>query len=100
VLSYLRKGDGDEIMAVVLNLTLVPRHGYRVGVPLPGYYREVLNSDSVYYGGSDTGNGITPLQAEAHPWNNRDYSLLLTLPPLGAIVLHYEGESGESAVAQ
>jgi 1,4-alpha-glucan branching enzyme len=92
VISYLRKGEGNELMVVVLNLTPVPRHGYRIGVPLPGLYREVLNSDSSYYGGSNLGNGMAPLPAEDKPWMNRLYSLSLTLPPLAAIVLTYEGE--------
>lgn len=101
VISFLRKGEANEIMAVVLNLTPVPRHGYRIGVPLPGRYREVLNSDSTYYGGSNMGNGMEPLQAEDRPWMNRAYSLVLTLPPLAGIVLRYEGEgSGEGAAKQ
>jgi 1,4-alpha-glucan branching enzyme len=95
VISYLRKGEGDEVMAVVLNLTPVPRHGYRIGLPLPGYYREVLNSDSAFYGGGNMGNGMVPMKAEARPWMSRDYSLSLTLPPLAAIVLRYEGETLE-----
>ena len=80
-------------MAVVLNLTPVPRQGYRLGVPRAGAYREVLNSDSMYYGGSNVGNGMAALYTEARPWMNREHSLLLTLPPLAGIVLRYEGES-------
>ncbi|GAB1393399.1 1,4-alpha-glucan branching protein GlgB [Rhodocyclaceae bacterium] len=86
VISYLRKGPNGEMMVVVLNLTPVPRHGYRIGVPA-GEYREVLNSDSAYYGGSNLGNGMAPLTADAHPWMGREASLSLTLPPLAAIVL-------------
>ena len=92
VLSYLRKGDKDEAMVIVLNLTPVPRYDYRIGVPLGGAYREVINSDSAKYGGSNVSNGTDPLEAEAKPWMNRDYSLSLTLPPLAAIVLKYEGK--------
>ena len=77
-------------MVVVLNLTPVVRHDYRIGVPLPGSYREVLNSDSEVYGGSNVGTGDTPLQAEELPWMNRSHSLLLTLPPLSGIILAYE----------
>jgi 1,4-alpha-glucan branching enzyme len=95
VISFLRKGDDDEVMAVVLNLTPVPRHGYRIGVPLGGHYREVLNSDSTYYGGSNMGNGTEPLQAEKKAWMNRPFSLVLTLPPLAAIVLKYEGDASD-----
>ncbi len=95
VLSYLRKGNGDEIAVCVVNLTPVPRHGYRIGVPRRGNYREVLNSDSTYYGGSNLGNGAAPLAAERLPWMNRPYSIALTLPPLAAVVLRYEGAAGD-----
>ena len=90
VLSYLRKGSDDELVVVVLNLTPVPRHGYRLGVPRAGRYREVLNSDSLYYGGGNVGNGVEALSAEEREWMNRPYSLSLTLPPLAALVLSFE----------
>lgn len=90
VLSYLRKGDGDEMMLVVLNMTPVPRHDYRIGVPCDGRYREVLNSDSEFYGGSNMGNGSRSMLAEDRPWMNRQFSLSLTLPPLAAIVIARE----------
>jgi 1,4-alpha-glucan branching enzyme len=90
VLSFLRKGDGDEMMVVVLNMTPVPRHDYRIGVPRDGRYREAFNSDSEFYGGSNTGNASGLLVAEDRPWMNRQYSLSLTLPPLAAIVLTWE----------
>ncbi len=86
VLSFLRK-DGDDFLVVVLNFTPVPRHGYRIGVPAAGLYRERLNSDSAYYGGSNLGNGAGPLAAEPTPWMGRPHSLALTLPPLATIVL-------------
>ena len=90
MISYLRKGDDGETMVVVLNLTPVPRHGYRIGVPTGGRYREMLNTDSAIYGGSGLGNGPEPLETEALPWMNRPHSLVLTLPPLAAIVLKPE----------
>jgi 1,4-alpha-glucan branching enzyme len=86
VLSFLRRGD-DDYLIVVLNLTPVPREGYRIGVPDGGAYREILNSDSSFYGGSNLGNGAAPLQADAQGWMDRPYSLSLTLPPLAGIVL-------------
>ncbi len=89
VLSYLRKGEEGELMVVLLNLTPVPRQGYRIGVPLEGSYREVLNTDSSYYGGSNVGNGPEPLEAEAMPWMGKPFSLILTLPPLGGIVMSF-----------
>jgi 1,4-alpha-glucan branching enzyme len=85
VLSYLRR-DGDSAVIVVLNFTPVPRYGYRVGVPVEGNYRELLNSDSSYYSGTDVGNsGQIRTEAVAH--NGHNHSLLLTLPPLAGIVL-------------
>ncbi len=90
VLSFLRKGNAGELMAIVLNLTPVPRHGYRIGVPVAGRYREVLNSDSEYYGGGNLGNGSGDLVTEERPWMGRPYSLALTLPPLAGIVLSWQ----------
>jgi 1,4-alpha-glucan branching enzyme len=86
VLSFLRRSDDDHLV-VVLNLTPVPRQGYRIGVPEAGPYREIFNSDSSFYGGSNLGNGGAPLQADQLGWMDRPYSLSLTLPPLAGIVL-------------
>jgi len=86
VLSYLRRGQDGNFVAAIFNFTPVPRRGYRVGVPQPGYYREILNSDSSFYGGGNTGNG-EGLVAENVPWMGFDYSLVLTLPPLAGMVL-------------
>ena len=91
VLSFLRKGEKGELMAVVLNLTPIPRNGYRISLPLGGLYREVLNTDSSHYGGSNVGNGVDSLEAEPVPWMGRSHSITLTLPPLGGIVLTREG---------
>jgi 1,4-alpha-glucan branching enzyme len=95
VLSYLRKGDKSEIVITILNLTSVPRHNYRIGVPEKGVYREVINSDSAYYGGSNMGNGRAPLISEDMEWMNRPFSLALTLPPLAAVVLKYGGRKAK-----
>jgi 1,4-alpha-glucan branching enzyme len=84
VLSFLRKA-GDDHAVVVLNFTPVPREGYRVGVPRAGLYREILSSDSHYYGGSNVGNDV--VQAEPTPWMEQPYSIVLKLPPLGGLVL-------------
>jgi 1,4-alpha-glucan branching enzyme len=84
VLCYLRTGGGESV-AVVLNFTPVPRHGYRVGVPDGGVWEEIFNSDSMYYSGTNTGNGAAT--AVPQPWMGRPYSLVLTLPPLGGVLL-------------
>ena len=88
VISYLRRA-GDECCVVVLNFTPVPRRGYRIGVPEGGSYRELLNTDSRYYAGSDLGNGA-PLAAVAEPLMGRPFSLGITLPPLAGLVLQRE----------
>jgi 1,4-alpha-glucan branching enzyme len=87
VLVFERKGDGDEALVVVLNFTPVPRHGYRIGVPAAGLYREVHNSDAVEYGGSGVGNGAVRLETEPRPWMDRAQSMAVTLPPLAGILL-------------
>jgi 1,4-alpha-glucan branching enzyme len=84
ILSYLRN-DGDAHAVVILNFTPVPRYGYRVGVPSAGRYRELLNSDSRFYGGSDIGNTVA--NTEAVPCMGRPQSIVVTLPPLAGIVL-------------
>jgi 1,4-alpha-glucan branching enzyme len=85
VLSYLRRGDDAELI-VLLNLTPVPRQSYRIGVPHAGEYREIFNSDSKTYGGSDCGNPL-PLETEASPAMGHAQSVLVNLPPLAGIVL-------------
>jgi 1,4-alpha-glucan branching enzyme len=86
VLSFIRRAD-DAFVVVVVNLTPAPHQGYRIGVPQGGEYREIFNSDSAYYSGSNMGNGGALLMAEAMPWMNRPFSLSITLPPLAGIVL-------------
>ncbi|MFQ5659250.1 MAG: 1,4-alpha-glucan branching protein GlgB [Gammaproteobacteria bacterium] len=85
VLSYLRRKK-NRFLVVVLNFTPLPRYDYRLGVSRSGYYRELLNSDSGCYGGTNTGNqgGVysTPVS-----WMGRPHSISLTLPPLGGLVL-------------
>jgi 1,4-alpha-glucan branching enzyme len=84
VLSFLRRArNGDDFVVVVCNFTPVVRENYRIGVPSPGFYREILNSDSSYYEGSDVGNS-GGVRAEPFPWNDRPYSIKLRLPPLAA----------------
>jgi 1,4-alpha-glucan branching enzyme len=94
VLSYLRKGPAGEQLLVVLNFTPVVREGYRIGVPTPGVYRERVNSDSGYYGGSNVGNGLG-LPSEPKPWMGREHSIVLTMPPLAALVLEAEATAAD-----
>ncbi len=86
IFSFLRRSADGQCTIVALNFTPVPRHGYRVGVPAPGYYREILNTDSALYGGSNTGNA-GGLHSEPQPWMGQPHSIVLTLPPLAGILL-------------
>ncbi|MAR91262.1 MAG: 1,4-alpha-glucan branching enzyme [Pseudomonadales bacterium] len=85
VVSYLRQGDAGHLV-VVLNFTPVVRHDYRIGVPERDGYGEIFNSDSEYYGGSNVSNG-TWIQVRNEPLMQQPYSISITLPPLGGIVL-------------
>jgi 1,4-alpha-glucan branching enzyme len=91
-ISWIRKppAGGGPVLAVC-NFTPVPRTGYRVGVPLGGMWREMLNSDASHYGGSGLGNA-GGFAAEGVPCHGRPFSLLLTLPPLGMCLFKHEGE--------
>jgi 1,4-alpha-glucan branching enzyme len=86
VFSFLRRSRAGGELLVVANATPVPRLGYRVGLPVPGYWREILNTDAACYGGSNLGNAGGS-HSEAQGWDGRDHSLVLTLPPLGLLVL-------------
>jgi 1,4-alpha-glucan branching enzyme len=91
VISYLRRAsDPEDFVVVVCNLTPVVREGYRIGVPHGGYYSELLNTDSHYYGGSDVGNG-GGLTALSVPMHGMPFCLELALPPLATLVLRPEG---------
>jgi 1,4-alpha-glucan branching enzyme len=87
VIAFLRRGHGDEdIVLVACNFTPVPRHQYRIGVPRSGPWREVFSSDATIYGGSGHGN-MGGVEAVPYPWNGRPASVVVTLPPLAAIIL-------------
>ncbi len=87
VLAFARVSkDGERVVVFAANLSPVPREGYRLGLPRATRWKEALNTDSRYYGGSDLGNlgGIEP---EPIPWHNQSVSALVTLPPLAAVWL-------------
>ncbi|MEW6533857.1 MAG: 1,4-alpha-glucan branching protein GlgB [Thermodesulfobacteriota bacterium] len=84
-ISFLRWGP-DGFLVCVFNFTPVVRSNYRVGVPEPGEYLEVVNSDSRYYGGSDVGNGSL-IRTQTIPHHAHKQSLKLVLPPLGCLIL-------------
>jgi 1,4-alpha-glucan branching enzyme len=93
VFAFLRKGaDGGPPVLVVSNLTPVPREGYRLGVPLPGLWRELLNTDAHDYGGAGLGNhgGVRASDEGAH---GHPHSLVLNLPPLSTLMFRPEQDA-------
>jgi 1,4-alpha-glucan branching enzyme len=86
VVAFVRRAkDPRDFVLLVSNFTPVPRHGYRVGVPVGGHYRELLNTDARVYGGSNAGNA-GGVRAEPVAWQGQSFSLVLTLPPLATAV--------------
>jgi 1,4-alpha-glucan branching enzyme len=87
VYGFVRHGNEDDAdILVVANLTPMPQHGYRIGVPSRGHWSEILNSDADIYGGSNMGNG-GGAHAAPIPAHGFAQSLELVLPPLGVIFL-------------
>ena len=87
VLAFARRSeDGKRWVVVACNFSPVVREGWRIGLPKPGKWREVLNTDSRFYGGGDVGNG-GGAASEPIPAHGFDQSLRLTVPPLGCLLL-------------
>ena len=87
VVSFMRKSDKEEeTLVFVCNFTPVPRYGYRLGVSSAGIYHEVINSDATRYGGSGVEN-TQPMPSGPMQWQSCPHSILLTLPPLGTVIL-------------
>ncbi|MDB4946193.1 MAG: 1,4-alpha-glucan (glycogen) branching enzyme GH3-type [Labilithrix sp.] len=87
IITFLRRGRADDdVVLVAFNGTPVPRHQYRIGVPYGGSWREVFNSDAPIYGGSGQGN-LGGVPGVPYPWNGRPSSVVVTLPPLGLVIL-------------
>jgi len=84
--AYLRRARNGESVLVLLNMTPVVRHDFRIGVPEAGFWAELLNTDAGVYGGGDVGNA-GGVEAEQVPAHGKDWSVNLTLPPLAALVL-------------
>ena len=86
VLIYARKAvDPAQNVVVALNLTPIPRQGYRVGVPSKGAWQEIFNSDSPTFHGSGVLN-TKPATTDNKTWHGKPYSITIDLPPLGATI--------------
>ena len=87
VISFVRKGEtAKQQLIVIINLTPAPREDYRIGVPLPGVWKVVFNSDNGVFGGSDyptKGAAMT----EEYGWHGKAFSIALNLPPLSCLIL-------------
>lgn len=86
VFAFVRRDDAGRMLVAVCNFTPVPRTDYRLGLPAPGRWAEVLNTDGAAYGGTDAGNGGA-LQADEIPAHGERWSAALRLPPLATLWL-------------
>ncbi|MBF0177594.1 MAG: 1,4-alpha-glucan branching protein GlgB [Magnetococcales bacterium] len=97
VISFLRRGvRPDDIVVTVCNFTPVVRERYRIGVPVEGWFRELVNTDAVDYCGSGVGNDGW-VQATPDPWHGRGWSVSLRLPPLATLILRPEVRSATTS---
>jgi 1,4-alpha-glucan branching enzyme len=90
VLAFVRQdSERTSEFVVIMNLTPMTRHGYRIGLPRPGRWREVVNSDAGIYGGSNVGN-MGEVMAQNLTWHNQPHSAQFTLPPLSVVAFQPE----------
>ena len=92
VISFVRKGDDPkDDLVIVINFDVNPHEDFQLGLPREGYWVEAFNSDSSEFGGSGVTNEGVRFASEEEPWNNRDQSIELRLPPLAGLILRYDG---------
>lgn len=90
VISYIRKGqDASKNVVVTCNMTPAIRENYKIGLPISGKIKEVFNSDLAIYGGSNVSNKRA-IKIKKETWNGKDYSALITLPPLSVVVFEFQ----------
>ena len=91
ILSCARRGEKDDVTLVVINFRTDSHFGFRLGAPEPGRWREIFNSDEERFGGSGLHYNPGVLRTEEIPANGRAQSLTLTVPPLGGVILRWDG---------
>ena len=92
IVSFVRHGDDPkDDLVIVINYEVNPYEEYRIGVPRAGYWREVFNSDREEYGGSGVTNDGVRFESEEKPWNLRENSIKVRVPPIGGAIFKYDG---------
>ena len=84
-ISFIRKDDKGDFLVTVCNFSPVDRTGYRIGVPVPGAYTCIFNTDDVSFGGEGRGDK-EPVKSTYDPCHNREQSIVITLPPMSAVI--------------
>lgn len=84
VFAFIRRAKDGSFVIAVCNFTPVVRQAYRLGVPVAGSYRELINTDGAVYGGSGVGNGV--VASDAHSWHGKADSICFDVPPLGTVM--------------
>lgn len=96
IISFIRHAKApDDYIVVICNFTPIPRYGYRLGVLEECFCKEVLNSDSSEYGGSNMGN-LGGVYSEKIPWHGKPCSVKITLPPLAVLYFKPERKASEA----
>jgi 1,4-alpha-glucan branching enzyme len=92
IISFVRHGDdpADDVV-VILNFEVNPHEEFRIGLPKAGRWVEGFNSDAIEFGGSGVTNEGVTFETEDVPWNMRDQSFKMRIPPLGGVILKYAG---------
>ena len=89
IVSFVRKDDHGNMILCVFNFTPVVRNDYRLGAPARGAWKEIFNTDAAMFGGSNVGN-LGEVWTQDIPWQSRDCSLNIKLPPLAAVYFKLE----------
>jgi len=84
VFAFVRRARDGSFVVAVCNFTPLPRHGYRLGVPTAGAYREAINTDAAVYGGSGVGNGV--VESSSTRWHGKDHAIEISVPPLATVM--------------
>jgi 1,4-alpha-glucan branching enzyme len=99
IISFIRRAeDREDYLVVVCNFTPVPRDGYRIGVPEKCFFRELLNSDSQAYWGSNMGN-MGGVMSDPVPWHGKPCSIRIVIPPLATVLFKPERESASDSAS-